>query len=130
MLSRCSKLWQRDKRAEKWNYFYSRWNRICFYRHDYHGDHEDLSVFAETLRGGSAWRAEAEAYLYPVSCWKLLCCSRSSLRADRLAEKSSGRDVSRFQLRSSFSRKDKEKKACGKKDKKKDSLVFWELFLV
>lgn len=68
----------------------------------------------------AAFWAEPAPYLDPVSCCKRLCCSRSSLRADRLAEKSTGRDVSRFQLRSSFSRKDKEKKACGKKRWKKD----------
>lgn len=48
---------------------------------------------------------------------KLLCSSRSSRRADRLAEKSTGSDVNWFQLRSSFSRKDKDKNACGKRGK-------------
>lgn len=62
--------------------------------------------------------AGTQHYLYPVRCCKLLCCNRSSLRADRLAERSTGRDVNRFQLRSSFSRKDKEKKACGNNNEK------------
>lgn len=51
---------------------------------------------------------------------KLLCSSRSSLRADRLVEKSAGSDINWFQLRSSFSRKDKEKNAWEKRDREKD----------
>lgn len=54
-------------------------------------------------------------YLYPDIWFKLLCSSRSSLRADILVEKSTGRDVNWFQLRSSFSRNDREKNACGKR---------------
>lgn len=77
--------------------------------------HETTWRTAGRTEGGGA----TQHYLYPVRCCKLLCCNRSSLRADRLVEKSTGREVSRFQLMSSFSRKDKEKKACGKNNENK-----------
>lgn len=93
-----------DKQDHAWSQHYE----TCL-------SHETTWRTAGQTEGGGA----TQHYLYPVRCCKLLCCNRSSLRADRLVEKSTGREVSRFQLRSSFSRKDKEKKACGKNNENK-----------
>lgn len=70
-------------------------------------------MIVEERRTSTALR---DRYLYPDICCKLLCSIRSSLRADRLVEKSTGRDVNWFQLRSSFSRKDREKNACRERE--------------
>lgn len=69
-----------------------------------------VTVLQGMWLAGAGWSVIHD-YLYPDMWWRLLCSSRSSLRADRLVEKSTGRDVNWFQLRSSFSKNDREKKA-------------------